>query len=586
MEAPASAAGGDAASLPPAANPSAVTPGDEAVRYKVEVVAPGPVADAARSAVDLVRWQNFEDMTQDLLDRLARDAVPQAKEAAATQGFFSAEVEVTVDRATTPFTVRLVITPGAPTSIRDVAVAIEGPGRDSPQGEAALARIRDEWLLPKGSTFRQETWTAAKQRAVNTLAASPYAAAKLTASQALVNPPEHAADLSVTLDSGPPFTIGRIEVRGLNRYTPELVESFANVKPGELHDGEMLDDYVRRLLASGYFASVQANIDTDVAQASAATVTLSVIEAPPRRLELGVGYSTDTEYRATASYSDMNVNGKGLQMYANLRYESLVQQADIRFVEPPKPGGWIDTWSVGAQRTDIENLVTRTAAATWRRRAIAERRTPAFGIGYFINDQTPQGMPTESSHALYVDGEYTWRNIDNLLDPGRGWMANVQVGWGVPGASTRQFGRVIAKTIAWWPITRDDDFITRAEAGAVLAPTSSGIPSVFLFRTGGDTTVRGYAYESLGVNVGDAVVGGRYYALGSLEYNHWFTPSIGGAVFVDAGDAKDQWKEFGPAVGYGVGGRLRTPIGPFRLDLAYGQQDHSVRVHFSVGLAF
>jgi len=35
-----------------------------------------------------------------------------------------------------------------------------------------------------------------------------------------------------------------------------------------------------------------------------------------------------------------------------------------------------------------------------------------------------------------------------------------------------------------------------------------------------------------------------------------------------------------------MGLRLKTPIGPFRLDLAYGEQSRQVRLHFSVGLAF
>ena len=34
-------------------------------------------------------------MTADLLDRLIREAIDQAKEAAATEGFFSASVEIT-----------------------------------------------------------------------------------------------------------------------------------------------------------------------------------------------------------------------------------------------------------------------------------------------------------------------------------------------------------------------------------------------------------------------------------------------------------------------------------------------------------
>lgn len=572
--------------VPSAAPDATVLNAGDPVRYRVAIEAPGPVTEAITSAVDLVRWQNFEGMTEDLFDRLARDAVTQAREAAATQGYFSATVEITVNRATTPVTVRLGVTPGPLTTIGDVKIVVDGPANDTPQGLAAITRLRDQWLLPKGEPFHQEKWTSAKQRAVATLAASPYAAARLAASEALVNPPLRTADLSVTLDSGPAFTIGQIDIQGLKRYGPDLVQNFANVRAGDLYSGQSLDDYVRRLLASGYFASVQAAIDPDAARADNARVTISVIEAPPRRLELGLGYSTDTEYRASATYSDMNVDGAGMQMYTGLRLESLVQQLDVRFVLPPRPGGWIDTYATGAQRTDIENLVTRTAAVTWRRRLVDERRTPAFGMGYYVNDQRPSGQPTVSSHALFIDGEYTWRNVDDLLDPTKGWMANVQVGWGVPGVSTEQFGRVIGKLVGWWPLTRKDALVGRAEAGAVIAPSREGIPSVFLFRTGGDTTVRGYAYENLGVQQGDAVVGGRYYALASAEYNHWITPSLGLAAFVDVGNAKDEISGFDFALGYGVGGRLRTPIGPFRLDVAYGQDDHSLRLHFSVGLAF
>jgi translocation and assembly module TamA len=422
--------------------------------------------------------------------------------------------------------------------------------------------------------------------AVATLAANAYAAAQLTASEARIDPDAHSGELSVTLASGPPFFIGDIDVLGLKRYTPELVRSFSNVRAGDLYGEKPLDDFVRRLLGSGYFASVQVAIDPDPEQAANAKLTLSVIEAPRHRLEFGAGYSTDTQYQVSAAYSDMDVDGRALQMYATARVETKIQQADIRFVRPPTPGGWLDTYAAGVQRTDIENLITRTWAVTARRRAIDERRTPAFGIGFYEDDQTPFGSPSEYSHALYVDGEYTWRNVDDLLQPTRGWMANLQVGAGVPGASTQSFGRVIGKAVAWWPLPGDNEFTARAEAGAVIADTRVGVPSTFLFRTGGDTTVRGYAFDSLGVQQGSAVVGGRYYAIASAEVIHWFNASWGAAVFADAGNAIDSLSEVHLAAGYGVGARVRTPIGPFRLDVAYGQDAKSVRLHFSVGLSF
>jgi translocation and assembly module TamA len=577
----------DAQSAPPPPSDAATPRADDAIRYRVKVVAPSAIETTISASVDLVRWQDFADMTEELLDRLAREAVPQAREAAATQGYFSATVELAIDRSTQPAAITLSIVAGEPSFVTSATVVVLGPAQlDVPTGTDAIAAIQRDWGLPVGDVFRQSAWSSAKDRAVASLAASPYAAARLVASEAKIDPDAKSADLSVAISSGPAFHFGEIDVRGLDRYSPELVKSFSTIRPGDLYGERPLDEFIRRLLASGYFASVQASIVPLPEHADNATVTLSVIEAPTKRFEFGLGYSTDTEFKASGSYSDVNIDGHGLQLHADARVETKLASGSIRFVLPPAPGGWLDTFTAGLERTDIENLVTQTAAVSWRRRSIDESSTPAFGAGYYVDRQQPAGSPTEDSHALYVDGEYTWRRVDNLLAPERGYMANVQVGAGVPGVSTRTFGRVIGKVAAWWPLDRSTSLYARADAGAVLADSRDGIPSNFLFRTGGDTTVRGYAFDSLGVPLGEAIVGGRYYTAASVEITRWFGESWGLATFVDAGNAVDSLHDFHLALGYGVGGRFRTPIGPFRVDVAYGQDSQSVRVHFSVGLSF
>ncbi|MDE2004912.1 MAG: BamA/TamA family outer membrane protein, partial [Betaproteobacteria bacterium] len=79
---------------------------------------------------------------------------------------------------------------------------------------------------------------------------------------------------------------------------------------------------------------------------------------------------------------------------------------------------------------------------------------------------------------------------------------------------------------------------------------------------------------------------GRYYGVASVEATRWLNDTLGIATFVDAGNAFDRMADFRAAVGYGIGARVRTPIGPLRLDLAYGEQSRQVRLHFSVGLSF
>jgi len=315
-------------------------------------------------------------------------------------------------------------------------------------------------------------------------------------------------------------------------------------------------------------------------------VHVGVIEAPPKKLEAGLGYSTDTAFRANVSYRDADVGGRALQMYIDARVESKLQNASLRFVEPPAANGWSRSTFARVERTDISGLVTQTADAGLRMSSLDERNQWQYGPAFYTDRQRPAGLPTQSAHALYVDAERAWRRVDDLAAPTNGYIALVQVGAGVPGASTRGFERVIVRYAYWYPVSRLWSLTARAEAGAVIAGDRLGVPSELLFRTGGDTTVRGYAFDSLGIKQGDVVFPARYYTVASVEATRWLNDTWGIAAFIDAGNAFDSLSGFRVAVGYGVGARMRTPVGPFRLDIAYGEQSREVRLHFSVGVGF
>ncbi|MEO5765214.1 MAG: BamA/TamA family outer membrane protein [Casimicrobiaceae bacterium] len=572
---------------PPAAGATAPAPEGDANYYRVVVEAPKEVADLLRLSVGLVRWQSYADMTDDLLDRLVREAASQAREAISTVGYFMPEVDIDVDRSTTPITVTLRVVLGNPVRIHDVQIDVSGPAaRDDAQGAAAIAQMRREWGLPQGTIFNQTTWDRAKLRAVQTLAASPYAAAALTSSEARIDPQSREADLAVGIASGPPFRVGTIDVTGLSRYSVELVRNFSTQKRGDLYSGAELDQFVRRLNGSGYFASVQAVIDADPANADDATLRTSVIEAPTKKFEGGIGFSTDTKIRVNASYRDVDVDGRATQFLASGRLETNQQSALLRFIRPPTAGGWIDSVGLHYDRTDLNNLRTKTVGASVRRASIEDRNQWQFGAAFLDARQEPEGGETSTAHALYVDAEHTWRRVDNLVAPTSGWILDLQGGAGVPGVSTRGFGRAVARFAAWYPLNADWELSGKAEAGAVFGAKRQDVPSTLLFRTGGDTTVRGYAFDSLGVKDGAATVPGRYYLLGSVEATRWINATLGIATFVDAGNAFDSLSDSSIALGYGVGARVRTPIGPFRFDVAYGQDSRQIRVHFSVGLAF
>jgi translocation and assembly module TamA len=101
--------------------------------------------------------------------------------------------------------------------------------------------------------------------------------------------------------------------------------------------------------------------------------------------------------------------------------------------------------------------------------------------------------------------------------------------------------------------------------------------------------VRGYAYRTLAPTRDGALTGGKSLFTGSVEVARPVSPrlpSVWGAVFVDAGRAADSFTTLKPAYGTGFGVRWRSPVGPLKVDLAYGNETHRVRLHLSVGIAF
>jgi translocation and assembly module TamA len=132
----------------------------------------------------------------------------------------------------------------------------------------------------------------------------------------------------------------------------------------------------------------------------------------------------------------------------------------------------------------------------------------------------------------------------------------------------------------------------RAEGGAVFARDRATVPATQLFRTGGDTSVRGYKFLDIGVPLPDGLVGpGHYMAVGSAE---WQRPiqlrgqatAFEHTVFVDAGAVAEQPSDLRFKVGVGTGVRWRSPVGPIEAAVAYGVQPRKFRLHITAGFVF
>jgi translocation and assembly module TamA len=554
--------------------------------YRVEIEAPRELREMLERGLNVTRWRLDPEMNAERLKRLVDEAVLEARETAATEGYFSAQVSAGIDQSAQPWMVRVRVEPGERTRVGEVDIRFSGPAESDGGARALLKRVRDNWTLRRGQPFRQAEWDAAKRQAVRELAGWRYAAAQVAQSEARIDPAAHRAHLMVEIASGPPFRFGPLSVTGTRRYPDDIVKNFSPVKPGDVYDRDTLLLYQRRLLESGYFASVQAEIDAQPAVADAAPLRVAVLEASSQHVEAGVGYNTDVGPRLELRYSNQDVFDSNWRFRSALRLDQKIQDLQLDFDTPPRPGGTWDNFFGRAKQQDIQNETTRELAVGVQHNFGTTPTPTALIASAHHEEQRVLGDVTDTRYAIYFGARKQFRRTDALVSPRQGYVASIEVGGSPTALASRQFVRAVASASLFFPVGRSADLLLRGQAGAVLSNAREGIPSTFLFRTGGDQTVRGYAFESLGVAQGQAIVGGRRLTVGSAEYIFWVTDNWGIATFVDTGNAWDSGVRPSLATGYGVGARFRTPIGPIRADIAYGETTGEYRVHFSVGYGF
>jgi translocation and assembly module TamA len=518
---------------------------------------------------------------------LTRRARREVAALLATEGYFSPEIRI--DRSDTTHW-RLVVEPGQRTIVEEVDIQFQGEVHEpdvADELKTLREQLRRDWTMPPGTPFRQADWESAKQALLDILRDERYAAAKFVSSKADVDPDAAKAWLRIVVDAGPTFKLGALEVSGLRDLPSDFVTRYNTLKEGAIYRRRDLLAFQEFLQSAPQLAVVVVSIDPDPQQAEAVPVRVAVTEAPPRRARFGLGASSNTGFRVDGTYRHLNLFGNGWELASGLRLEQRRQSFYTDLFLPPSQSLHRYGFGVGLDRSDLEGLKVFTQAVGVTR--VTKRGHVETQIATRVQHEEIQLRDAEKSsyNTLTLNLGRTWRAVDNVLNPRQGHVLEVQLGGGLGlSPQAKDFGRAYGRIQHYSTWGKDNVLTLRVEAGYTFADTRDGVPQDFLFRAGGTQSVRGYAYRSLGVKEGSAVIGGRILATSSMEVVHWLRPSTGLAVFVDSGDAADTMKDFSAHTGYGFGMRWLSPVGPLAVDLAWGQGKTRPRLHFGVSVAF
>lgn len=587
---------------------------DAAPVLRLEVVAPTALAKLLSDGLDLGRVNRLSQGTPlqaGELERLVAAVPQQARGLLDTEGYFNAVVTVERDLpagetaatdAAVPVslpTVRVTVQPGPRTKIRTVDITLNGALKASAAAEsaegvharqAAAALLRD-WPLPPGAPFRDTDWSRAKSASIAGLRAQGWVQADWVDAQARIDAATQLADLSATADSGPMFRIGPLRVRGLNVQDESTVRNIANLPVGAPATEAALLDFQERLQKSDLFTRASVALDLEPPQPEATPVVVRLRERQLQEATVGLGVGANVGARGTIDHVHRRPFNRPWIARNSVELSQVQQRWTGELSTQTLPRLYRNLLGGGAERvvsdTDEVNAFRLRVG-----RAQDTQRIDRLLYLEWARSATTSALGRQRADSLALHYHGVWRHLDDLVLPtrGRAWTGQLGVGQArsEPGGNA-PFTRLYARLDAFHPLGNNWFAQGRVELGQVFIRGPVQVPEALRFRAGGDESVRGYAYRSLTRVVNGVEVGSDVLFTASAEVARPLLqrlPQLWGAIFVDVGRADASWGALKPAVGYGVGVRYRSPVGPVKLDLAYGEEVRKVRLHLTVGVAF
>jgi len=592
-----------------------------------------PLLTNVRNYLGLEQQKDHPRLTPERIRRLHRRAPEDIGQALQPFGYYRPQIDAELEpppAGGTAWQAYYRIDKGPPLPVKTVTVQLEGPGRDNPDFQAVLTHFP----VKVGDTLDHTRYEQGKQALQDLARDQGYLEAAFTKSQIVIDEQAYWADIALDFKTGPRYRFGTVTFRQ-DTFDEDFLQRFITFQPGDFYTLKALADFRYGLTASGYFDEITVDIQPDRQSKKLNIVALLT----PKKLDQyrgRIGYGTDSGFRTGADWERRYLNRYGHRLDA-----ALVAKQDKRRLEATInyfiPLGRIDedylNLSLDYEGKDLDikdfdipaaeqdqalhgrtrsNQVSFQIAKHHPRNifdAIPLKET--IGLEYFIErynlwtifpqetqDQikrdNPDAIPAIDANYRLLAPSINWlyEQADNRLYITRGQQLRLNFrgskdGWGsnvwfwqgrLDGTAIRKLGpqgRLIL---------RGDVGHTRNEVVQVDKLEANEVPESILFKTGGETSVRGYAYESLNYRG----LGARDLLVGSVEYEYRIFGSWGLAAFYDAGNVANGFSNMTLVRGAGAGLRWYSPIGPIRLDMAsaLSKEDNPWRIQFNVGPEF
>lgn len=538
-------------------------------------------ADTLLMGLTIERHKDSERLSQRYVEKLHQGSFDELRTMLTVYGYYSPTIQGELTQKENGWQASYQIKTGEAVIIDLVDVQIQGEAQTDTEFQSLLK----SFPLVAGQQLNHQEYENAKKSVLRLAASRGYFDGELTRSEVQVYPDKKSATVYLYYDSGVRYHFDSVQYPD-TVVGDRLLTKLQPIKAGDAYSDSKVLSFRNNLSNSGYFDVVSVRTMREERADGKVPLQITLVEKPKHLYTAGLGYGTDTGARLALGWENRYINDRGHRLQTDARLSQVANSLSADYVMP----FWSETINTVGFNTEFKQQDTDTS------------ESQSYAVGSYYQRQRFGWDETGSIKLLQEDFDVSDDSESALLlIPGiawsRTWADNTlytrhggRLSLSLSGASEAllsdiTFGQVTLRGKYIRSLGEKGRIITRAAVGATEVSDFEQLPSSLRFFAGGDSSIRGFDYQSLGPEGDDGEVeGGRYLAVGSVEYEHMFLDNWGGAVFTDFGNA---YNSFSDPIEYsvGIGVRWRSPVGLIRVDLAKGlsDTDEPIALHIVIG---
>jgi len=525
-----------------------------------------------------------DDLSERRIRRYHGRASREIREALQPFGYYHPVIEADLARDDADWVATYHVDPGPPVMVTHLDIIATGPGKDATRLTAALNKLP----LKVGERLIHADYESAKTQLRAASLDHGYRNAIYTTSEARVYQESNQAEIILHLETGDKFHFGPVSFNGSD-MSESLLRSYIPFRTGDVWSNRELLKLQRGLIDSNYFSAVNIIPLTVPEGSTEVPLDITLIPNKNQKYSIGLGYSTDTGPQLTLDWIHRRINRRGHQLGAEASASQIRQDISTTYSIPlSRPRTDVLDITASLRREDTEDVKSVIQELRVSHNIKRNKWRQVLSLSYKREDYDI-GNSDDLANLLIPKATWTLINADNRLIARKGFRFALETsGAHKQVLSDTSYIQGIMRGKLIYPLGWKLRLVTRADVGASALSKLDSLPASNRFFAGGDNSVRGYDYKSLGPtnNSGD-VIGGKHLAVGSLEFDYQFINKWYAAVFYDRGNAfNDAHVNAKSGAGFGI--RWASPIGMVRVDAAsaISKNSNPWRLHITFGPDF